>query len=336
MVQSRWSHLFSINFNFLMTVLGGIFLGILIFGLGWRTILEQLIKIGPGWLSITGQEILPLLVNTAAWNYAFTPDQRSMKFLNLLKIRLVGDSLNYLVPAEVAGEIWRINSLRRDMPVTRGAASVTVAKFNNFFAMVLFIALGMLLAVPFAPLEPGLLPWLWGGVAISMILLGLFYLSLRHRWFDQVSGQLKKWLPGRLYSHLPTRQIGEVEDIINAYLAEDYRSMFFSTGLFVVGWALVIFEVFLIFYFLGLPTNLATLAAVENLSILLEIGLFFIPIKLGTQEGGRVLVFMALGLPPAAGLSFAIVRRIKEIIWAGIGLGFLHTCSSPNHQVQHQ
>jgi glycosyltransferase 2 family protein len=332
MAQSRLSRLFSLNFNFLMTLLGGVFLGILIFSLGWGEVLGQLLKIGPGWVSITGQEILPLLVNAAAWNYAFTPEQRTLKFWDLLKMRLVGDSLNYLIPAEVVGEIWRVNSLRRDMPVTQGAASVTVAKFNNFFAAVLFITLGMLIAVPLAPLLPGLVPWLWGGAVICMILLVLFYLSLRHRWFDTLKVYLEKWLPARIYSHLPTGQIEEIEDIITAYLSVDHRSMFISVALFVAGWALGVFEVFLIFYFLGLPTDLVTLVTVETLSVLMEVGLFFIPIKLGTQEGGRVLIFMALGLPPAAGLSFAIVRRLKEVVWSGIGLGFLQTFTTPMQQ----
>jgi hypothetical protein len=56
-----------------------------------------------------------------------------MRFWDLLKLRLVGDSLNYLTPAELVGEIWRVNSLRHEMPITQGAASVTVAKFNKFF-----------------------------------------------------------------------------------------------------------------------------------------------------------------------------------------------------------
>jgi uncharacterized protein (TIRG00374 family) len=323
MAHFRLSRLFSINLNFVMTVLGGIFLGILIFSLGWQNVLQNLLKIGPGWVSIIGQEILPLLVNAAAWDYAFLPDQRTMKFWDLLKMRLVGDGLNYLIPSGLAGEVWRISSLRQDMPISRGAASVTVAKLNNFFAAILFIALGLLCAAPFAPLSPGLVPWFWFGEGVCLILLILFYLSLRYRWFDQVSKKLKKWLPATLYSHLPTHQIEEAEGIITAYLAADFRFMFISVGLFVLGWMFGILEVFLIFYFLGLPTDIPILVVVETLSTLLDIGLFFVPIKLGTQEGGRVLIFMALGLSPAAGLSFAIVRRLKEVIWSAIGLGFL-------------
>jgi uncharacterized protein (TIRG00374 family) len=334
MNQSDWTRHFSIkNISFLMTVVGGVFLGILIYSFGWGEVLGYLRKIGPGWLSLLGQEILLLLANTAAWNYAFTADSRNVALWDLLKMRLVGDSLNYLIPAEVAGEIWRINSLRQEMPMAQGAASVTVAKFNNFFAAILFITLGLFLAAPLAPLKPGLVPWLWVGAFICFALLVLFYLSLRRRWFDRLEVYLKKWLPSRVYSHLPVHQIDEIENNIGAYLAQEHRSMAISVAFSVLGWALGVLEVFLIFYFLELPTDLATLVTVQTLSILMEICFFFIPIKLGTKEGGGVLIFMALGLSPAAGLSFGIVHRLKELISSGIGLGFLQTFRPPSDEI---
>jgi hypothetical protein len=32
-----------------------------------------------------------------------------------------------------------------------------------------------------------------------------------------------------------------------------------------------------------------------------------------------------LGLPPVSGLAFGIIRRIRELTWAGIGMAFLTT-----------
>ena len=44
---------------------------------------------------------------------------------------------------------------------------------------------------------------------------------------------------------------------------------------------------------------------------------------MGTQEGGRVLIFIVLGLDPAAGLAAACVRRVRELAWAVPGLVLL-------------
>jgi uncharacterized protein (TIRG00374 family) len=334
MNRLRFSHFFSLDLNFLMTILGGVFLGILVYSLGWQEVWEQITKMGPGWLSINGQMILVLLANTGAWNYAFDPQDRTVNFWELFKMRLVGDGLNYLVPAALAGEIFRINSLRRDMPLNRGAASVAVAKLTNLFAAVLCVALGLFFVAPMAPLRPGITPWLWVAFFACVVLLALVYNILRHRWFEKASAWLKNRLPSRLYDHLPTSLIEETNGTVANYLAMDHRSLMASVALHALGWVLGLIEVFLIFHFLQLPVDLATIAMVETLSILWDTGLFFVPIKFGVQEGGRVLIFLALGLSPAAGLSFGIIHRIKELIWASLGLMVLQTIPSPHPEAE--
>ena len=63
-----------------------------------------------------------------------------------------------------------------------------------------------------------------------------------------------------------------------------------------------------------------TALAVETGAVLLDGILFFVPAKVGTQEGGKVVLFAALGLDPARGLTVGIVRRIRELVYAGVGL----------------
>ena len=48
--------------------------------------------------------------------------------------------------------------------------------------------------------------------------------------------------------------------------------------------------------------------------------LFVVPAKIGTQEGGKVAVFAALGLPLLLGLAFGIARHVRELAWAGLGI----------------
>ena len=162
------------NLNLLLALGGGAILALLLYRLGLSAVAQQLWLVGWGWLLIIGQEILPILANTGGWLYAFPAPERTVKFWPLLKMRLAGDSANYLVPsATVGGEILRISLLRGNTSVPVGAASVTLAKFTQFLGQALFIALGLLLAAPFAPLKPGLLPWLWVVLAGCLVFLGL-------------------------------------------------------------------------------------------------------------------------------------------------------------------
>jgi hypothetical protein len=47
---------------------------------------------------------------------------------------------------------------------------------------------------------------------------------------------------------------------------------------------------------------------------------FFVPAKVGTQEGSKVIVLAALGLNPALGLTVGIAGRIRELTYAGLSL----------------
>ena len=326
MPRSLSSHL-----NLVLAILGGAILVGLLLGLGLDKVLAQLRQVGPGWWFIIGQEVLPILANTAGWHYAFAAPQRTVGFGLLLRLRLAGDSLNYLVPsATLGGEIWRINSLRREVSAAVGAASVTLAKFQQFLGQALFIALGLSLAAPLAPLRPGLAPWFWAVLAGCLAFLGVTFWGLRWRLLGKVAGVVKNWLPARFSAHLPQEKIEELDGLIAAYLAGHRRAFWASTGLFALAWALGSVEVMIIFYFLGLPVNLATAVTVETLSIFLDLVLFFMPAKLGTQEGGKVLIFLSLGLPPVAGLSFGLIRRVRELTWAGVGLVCLNTMPGPS------
>ena len=46
----------------------------------------------------------------------------------------------------------------------------------------------------------------------------------------------------------------------------------------------------------------------------------FVPYRLGVDEAGTALVARALTLDPSAGVILALVRRIRILIWNGVGL----------------
>ena len=79
-------------------------------------------------------------------------------------------------------------------------------------------------------------------------------------------------------------------------------------------------EIYLILYWVGAAVDWPTAVALETGSVLIDGMLFFVPAKVGTQEGGKVVLFAALGLSPARGLTVGVVRRIRELTYAGLGL----------------
>ena len=60
----------------------------------------------------------------------------------------------------------------------------------------------------------------------------------------------------------------------------------------------------------------------EALIQVLRIVTFFVPASVGLQEGGIILIFEQFGFSNPVSLTFAIIRRIREIFWIALGLTF--------------
>jgi len=66
--------------------------------------------------------------------------------------------------------------------------------------------------------------------------------------------------------------------------------------------------------------SLEELWIIESLLQLIRAGSFFIPLSLGAQEGGLILIFTSLGMAGPLGLAVSFVRRIRELVWIALGL----------------
>jgi hypothetical protein len=49
----------------------------------------------------------------------------------------------------------------------------------------------------------------------------------------------------------------------------------------------------------------------------------WIPARLGSDEGGAVSAFALTGLTPMLGLALALTRRVRDLLWALIGIVWL-------------
>ncbi|MGH9330028.1 MAG: hypothetical protein ACRD09_06265, partial [Vicinamibacterales bacterium] len=49
----------------------------------------------------------------------------------------------------------------------------------------------------------------------------------------------------------------------------------------------------------------------------------FVPIRLGVDEAGTALVARIIGLGAAAGVTLALVRKARVLVWSGIGAALM-------------
>ena len=102
------------------------------------------------------------------------------------------------------------------------------------------------------------------------------------------------------------------------------RAFLLSVGFFFLGWMAEALEVYAILYFIGGPAvSPLSAVAIGALSVFIKGGTFFIPGSLGAQEGGNLLVLVAFGYTELTGITFALLRRVRELVWIALGLGCL-------------
>ena len=255
-----------------------------------------LVAMGWGIVLILGQEAVAHALNALGWRFAFAREHAgSFRLTELVRLRIAGDAVNYLTPsATLAGEVARTAMLAdRHGPDVR-AAAVILAKSAQTMAQAIFITAGLcLVGTRVAPAtRRGAL--VFGSVAVA--LAAALILLHRNAWIRAVATRLRDGIrgqPGRLA---------------------------LSVLMFALAYAWGAFEAYWICWFLGHPVSLATAAMIEVLSITVDGLLFVVPAKIGTQEGGKMAVFGMLGLSTSLGLAFGIVRHVRELTWAGLGL----------------
>jgi hypothetical protein len=286
----------------LLASLGALGLVVLVGRIDLNAVKLSLLHVGWGMALVLSQELVAHVLNAWGWRFAFTRESAAhFPFAELIRLRVAGDAINYLTPtATIGGEVARTALLRDAGGVEARAVSVIIAKTTQTLAQAFFIAAGLVLvATEWVTGGRWFLPWI--GVGLLAVTL------VAHRLRPRLAGMTVAWW----------RALGPS---LARFIRDHPGRVALSTLMFTAAYAWGAFEVYWICRFLGTPVAPGTALTIEVLSITID-GLFFmVPAKIGTQEGGKVVVFAALGLSPSLGLAFGIVRHVRELVWASAGV----------------
>ena len=301
----------------------------LIARIGPEAILSSFVTLG--WrlpLVLTFPYVLAALVDTIAWRLLLPgPVPLGLVF----RARLAGEAVNLATPTmAVGGEPLKAFLLRPHVPLLHGLVSVIADKTTIVAGQIVFLALGLLAARSVLPPSSRLVPIMTGLLAIEILAIGGFALV-------QASGGLGGG--GRLLGRLGARvgfggerYLEGLGDLDRA-LAELYRSgrrrLVASALVHAVAWATGGLEIYIVLFLLGTPTSLGTAMIIESFAGGVKFASFMVPASLGALEGGYVAFFEAFGLSAASGLSFVLVRRLREMTWAGLGFLALGVSGRP-------
>jgi hypothetical protein len=86
---------------------------------------------------------------------------------------------------------------------------------------------------------------------------------------------------------------------------------------------LVAAEVLVVLWALHLPVHFLAVLAIEGMTRTVKMVSGWIPARLGSDEGGAISAFAVAGLSPILGLALALTRRVRDLLWALIGIIWL-------------
>jgi hypothetical protein len=292
-------------------------LGVTLWQIGLAPLVGDLRILGWGLGAVLLVETLNVLFNTWGWGFAFPAGERTVSNRRLVAARLAGDGVNYLTPsATVGGELLRVRLLGPAVPIGLRWASVAVAKLGQTVAQAVFVLLGLALVLPALVAVSPSAAWLLGGGAAVLVTVALAWLVGRGLWVT-LEGLCRRL---GFYAWVPSAWAGPGRDLDAVLARLGHGRLILSLACFVAGWAVGAAEIYVILAWLGGPVDWQTALAVETGSVVIDGILFFVPGKVGTQEGGKVLLFALLGQNPARGLTVGVVRRVRELTYAGLGL----------------
>ncbi|HSR68344.1 MAG TPA: lysylphosphatidylglycerol synthase domain-containing protein [Acidobacteriota bacterium] len=298
----------------------------LIHSTGWRRLWEGIAEVGWGLAILIALGGLSHLAKTWAWRFTI-PAQHRPRYLPMVGVRLAGEAVAMMSFAgQVVGEATRAMMLRRtSVPRLHRVSSVVIDRAMFTFTGVLVIISGTLLAPTVVALPEGVRRYNFLVLLVFGLIAALALLALRRqvpfasgflRLLERIA-RLRRWARHKRDGAL------QLESAIYGFFRRRPKDFAASALLNLTGHACSVVEVYLVLRFLGLDVTLMEAFVVEALTKVVNFGGFIIPGNLGAFEGGNMVILRLMGREGAYGLTLGVIRRLRGLSWAAVGLSVL-------------
>lgn len=288
---------------------------------GIATILDGARAFGGGFILLILLSGLRHTLRTAAWHVAIDPGTPRPGLLDLFGLRLMGEALNSVTPAgPLLGESVKARAASKTMPGCSSASSVVIENIIYGLGAGLFMLTGALLALVAAPPHAQLASWTLVTCLLASLLVPCAILRRRSPLITSI-------LDGLPAASRVKRLLGPYEVRIKAVEASVHdffrtrRAAFIGIlGLEFLTSFTGVAEAYLILRVTTLHASLLASYLVEVTYRAVQVFFEFVPFGLGVEEGAAAGTLKALGYSASQGVSLAILRRARAVVWAAVGL----------------
>jgi uncharacterized protein (TIRG00374 family) len=306
----------------------------LLWSLGFNAIRQNVMATGWWFLAILGVWCVTYSLNSCSLALLLGSDRHRVGPSRILGTIVAGFAMNYATPVvHMGGEPFRMMVLSEWIERSRAAFATIAFKAFNTSATVTHWLIGLVVFVCIDP-APRRAAVVALVVFVGVLAVGSVSIARAKRGVFSALMDFASRRPrlGRLQRFLLAHETTLREIDVHVGELRKMRQVWLGTWIFeVLARIAMTGEMFFILRALGYDIPFTTALCIDAASSLALNVLFFVPFDLGVREGGLYLILPVFGLPPEVGIYAALVSRVRELFWIGVGLlwGHVLTASSP-------
>lgn len=279
---------------------------------GLSTLVGQLKAMRIALPIVLGLSLLRLLLQSITWSESLKGQQVSVDIPRLAGTRVASQSMGYLtVLGPVISEPLKIKLLGTPTDATIAATFLDNGVY--WFTSALLAIMGIA-SLPFVTAHGAVYRSIPAALALALM---VFVITRRTPILSGLLRALGKkapsWLARAEKFELSIRNYRLNQPVL-------VRRMFWID---VACQVLIASEVVVVLWALHLSIHFFTILVIEGVTRGLKMLSGWIPARLGSDEGGAISAFALIGFSPMLGLALALTRRVRDLLWAFIGIVLL-------------
>lgn len=259
-------------------------------------------------------------LRTWGWSLSF-PEEARPPFVTLARVRLAADAVSFFTVRGLTGEPLKVLLLYGLVPPHTVAAAIAIERLA--IAIVSVVIAGIVSGFAVHGLS---LPRAWnvlflllsGGAMATILALHLLVRRRTGDYLRRLIGWIERLTGRSIHGSRAVAFCLDVEVIVLSVLRGDRRRLIALTIIPTACYALTAGEVLLVFWVVGAPIDATAALAIDTFARLGSIASAAIPGNVGALEAANMAPVAMLGL--AGGGALTIFRRVRALLWAGLGL----------------
>lgn len=278
---------------------------------GVHQILDGISRVGWGLLLILGLAGLRFVLRAEAWRLC-TPVKSRLTLRQAFGAFLAGDALGNITPLGLfASEPTKVLLTRHQLATRESVSSLAIDNLVYALSVVTMIAAGLVTMLLTVPLPFEAQEWSVGTlVALTVVCVGGVRLFTRRR------------TPASTARPLWVERLAKLRQSVMEFSSGHPARLWRAFALDVCFHAVAVFEAFLTLRWLlgdGSP-SFAEAMMFESLNRAITAAFKFVPLRVGVDEAASGAFAGLVGVNPVAGVSLAVIRKVRGLFWMGIGL----------------